>query len=648
VSVSGGSVSMHTMYRRNRRIVAFFHPTFAKTIVCQKKSHGSDNNNKMFMTGRRKNAIYLFGGLVFFIVFLSYRNVDTDRFPSAPWTKPGSSPNSPPGESRWKHHKARYPVTSMRPLPTGKPLALPKVQATFPAETEAERSDRELKQRRVKDAFLKCWDSYREHAWLHDELRPITAGRRDPFGGWGATLVDSLDTLWIMDLRAEFDEAVAALDQISFETTTLKEISIFETTIRYLGGFLAAYDLSGDERLLKKAIEVGNMLYVAFDTPNHMPVVRWNLKAAARGQKQVASDYVLLAEIGTFALEFTRLSILTGDPKWFDASERITEALRAQQNTTQLPGMWPVILNAKTMVFNQHPDHTLNALADSFYEYLPKAYALTGGLLPAYREMYDVSMDTAIHYNLFRPMTETEDDILLSGSVWAKTEKGKLTTKLKPEGQHLGCFTGGLFALGGKLVGNQTHVAKGVKLTEGCIWAYKVSPLGIMPETFQTVACESTSDCKWDEKKWKEEALEVARTSGKKFNPKELEALMEQKRLPKGITSIPDPRYHLRPEAIESVFILYRITARKDLLESAWDMYLAIDKHTRTEIAYSALTDMTVTDGKAPMSDVMESFWLGETLKYFYLIFSKPDLISLDEWVFNTEAHPLKRLLPSS
>jgi len=40
----------------------------------------------------------------------------------------------------------------------------------------------------------------------------------------------------------------------------------------------------------------------------------------------------------------------------------------------------------------------------------------------------------------------------------------------------------------------------------------------------------------------------------------------------------------------------------------------------------------------------MESFWLGETLKYFYLIFAEPDLVSLDEWVFNTEAHPFKRL----
>jgi mannosyl-oligosaccharide alpha-1,2-mannosidase len=43
------------------------------------------------------------------------------------------------------------------------------------------------------------------------------------------------------------------------------------------------------------------------------------------------------------------------------------------------------------------------------------------------------------------------------------------------------------------------------------------------------------------------------------------------------------------------------------------------------------------------VEDKMESFWTAETLKYFYLIFSNPDMISLDDWVFNTEAHPFRR-----
>ena len=86
-----------------------------------------------------------------------------------------------------------------------------------------------------------------------------------------------------------------------------------------------------------------------------------------------------------------------------------------------------------------------------------------------------------------------------------------------------------------------------------------------------------------------------------------------------------------RPEAIESLFILYRLTGDRSLPEKAWKMFQAIEKYTRTEIAYSTIEDVTVLDTKSV--DRMESFWTAETLKYFYLIFSEPNLISLDEYV---------------
>ncbi|KAK0720240.1 glycoside hydrolase [Lasiosphaeris hirsuta] len=609
----------------------------------------------MPVLSRRRIGAYLLAGLLVFF-FLSFRSLDTDGFTSAgrrPGVATSAAGDHPDGEhvtgrpqSRWKRLKTQYPVTSFRPIPTGTPLTLPKVQKDFGTESDADRKERLLRQHRVKDTFTRCWNSYREKAWMSDELAPVSGGRKDFFGGWGATLVDSLDTLWIMGMRSEFNEAVAAVANISFETSKEKDVNVFETNIRYLGGFLAAYDLSGDERLLEKAVEVGEMLYVAFDTPNRMPITRWNWNDAARGKAQVAHENVLLAEIGTFSLEFTRLSLVTGDPKWFDASQRVMEAFQTQQPKTHLPGLWPVLVNAKKMTFNEHTDYTLGAMADSLYEYLPKTYALVGGLLPMYREMYQSAMSTAIRHNLFRPMLPDQEDILVSGLVTARLEDGQVVTKLKPEGQHLVCFAGGMLALGGKLIENQTHVDRGEKLTNGCVWAYKASPLGIMPETFFMLPCESTRQCKWDEQLWMQAALEKAGMSINDINPEEAAAQIAHRRLPKGFTAIPDARYILRPEAIESVFILYRITGRVDLLESAWAMFRAIDSNTRTELANSALHDITVTEEKPSMSDSMESFWLGETLKYFYLVFSEPDLISLDEYVFNTEAHPLKRLLP--
>ena len=85
------------------------------------------------------------------------------------------------------------------------------------------------------------------------------------------------------------------------------------------------------------------------------------------------------------------------------------------------------------------------------------------------------------------------------------------------------------------------------------------------------------------------------------------------------------------PEAIESVFYLYRITGDRILLDQAWNMFTAIREHTHTEIANAAIEDVTLTNPKH--RDRMESFWLAETLKYFYLIFSDPSKVSLDEYV---------------
>lgn len=96
-----------------------------------------------------------------------------------------------------------------------------------------------------------------------------------------------------------------------------------------------------------------------------------------------------------------------------------------------------------------------------------------------------------------------------------------------------------------------------------------------------------------------------------------------------------------RPEAIESAFILYRLTGDRRLQDRAWKMFESIVSRTQTDIAHAALGD-SVSDPPRK-DDRMESFWMAETLKYFFLIFSEPDVVSLDEFVLNTEAHPLRR-----
>jgi len=70
-------------------------------------------------------------------------------------------------------------------------------------------------------------------------------------------------------------------------------------------------------------------------------------------------------------------------------------------------------------------------------------------------------------------------------------------------------------------------------------------------------------------------------------------------------------------------------------------MFQAVNDYTATVYGNSAIDDVTKT---APeLKDEMESFWLAETLKYFYLLFCEESVVSLDEWVLNTEAHPFRR-----
>ena len=100
-----------------------------------------------------------------------------------------------------------------------------------------------------------------------------------------------------------------------------------------------------------------------------------------------------------------------------------------------------------------------------------------------------------------------------------------------------------------------------------------------------------------------------------------------------------------RPEAIESVWYMYRITGDPEWQEKGWRMFTSIIKWTETDVGHSAIANVAKIPEERDnnMVDNMESFWLAETLKYFYLLYTTPDVISLDDWVFNTEAHPFRR-----
>lgn len=514
----------------------------------------------------------------------------------------------------WSSVKFKYPPGPNIPLPTG-PTNLPRVQYNFPPESPEATKLRESRRQEVRKLFRKNWASYRKHAWMRDALLPVSGSGRDQFSGWAATLVDSLDTLWIMGLRDEFNEAVDAVAGIDFATSSNPRVNMFETNIRYLGGLLAAYDLSQRSVLLAKAVELGDMLYAGFNTENRMPVDFFDINTSKAGTGLEVEWSVVTASPGTLLMEFTRLSQITGDTKYYTAISNLVSLFQDGQRKTVLPGMWPTTVSMRTLNVIQGNDFTLGSGADSLYEYITKMYALQGGRETRYKAMSLGWMDTAAKYMFFRPMLPDGRDILISGNLNVSPQG---VANLDPESEHLACFLGGTYALGGRLFGEPRYVEVGSKLALGCAYAYEAMPTGMMPERFNMVRCEPRVDdtCPWNETRWRAETeARQGRFAGRKE-----EATLP----PPGFTTTKDPRYILRPEAIESIFYLWRVTGDQKFQNIAWDMFSAVAKGTETEYANAAVSDVTSTENVLAKEDYMEvSLLIYPTRYIFFLLLNK-------------------------
>lgn len=487
----------------------------------------------------------------------------------------------------WSKVEFAHRLSGQVPLPGRSRTPRPIVQHQFGPEKLEDAEIRVGRMMEVRELFQANWQSYRKFAWKKDALLPISGGSKDQFSGWAATLVDSLDTLWIMGLRDEFEEALEAVAEIDFGNSTSPSVNIFETNIRYLGGLMAAYDLSQRKVLLQKAVELGDLIYAGFNTPNGMPVDFIDFAAAKTGKGLVVEDRVVAASPGTLSLEMTRLSQITGDSKYYSAMSKVMDLFYEGQNRTQLPGAWPMWVSMKDQDVVSGTAFTLGGCEDSLFEYLPKMHQLLKGSEQKYEIMSRTFLDAADRYFIFRPMVPSGEDILMPGNI--NVVNGK--PYLDPETEHLACFVGGMFGLAGKLLNRTDYLENGIKLTNGCVYAYRSFPTGMMPERIDMVYCDDRTHCPWQEVLWEHE-----RKKRPEWKP----------HLPLGFTTAKDPRYILRPEAIESVFYMYRITGKKEFQDKAWDMFTAIRNGTRTEHANAAVLDVTVGQYPLPKEDYME------------------------------------------
>ncbi len=258
----------------------------------------------------------------------------------------------------------------------------------------------------VKDAFAFAWNGYFTTCKGQDELEPVTNTCTNPRNNWGASAVDALSTALVMESQPIVTDIVDYIATIDY-TTTATEVSLFETTIRYLAGMLSGYDLlkgplsnlttnaSAVDTLLTQSKSLADSLSFAFNTSTGIP----SNNLYFTNQTNDGSTTNGLADIGTLCLQWQRLSDLTGDPLYGDLAQKAETYLLnpLPEFNSPFPGLVGSNVNISNGVFLDATGGW-NGGDDSFYEYLIKMYVYDSSRYSNYSDRWIMAADSTIKY----------------------------------------------------------------------------------------------------------------------------------------------------------------------------------------------------------------------------------------------------------
>uniref|UniRef100_A0A669AZK2 alpha-1,2-Mannosidase n=1 Tax=Oreochromis niloticus TaxID=8128 RepID=A0A669AZK2_ORENI len=262
------------------------------------------------------------------------------------------------------------------------------------------REEKQKLKNQVVEMFDHAYQNYMDHAYPADELMPLTCRGRvrglepsrgdidDALGKFSLTLIDTLDTLVLLNKTTEFEDAVRrVLSDVRLDNDIV--VSVFETNIRVLGGLLGGHSMAVmlkeggqhmqwyQDELLHMAKDLGLRLLPAFNTSSGLPYPRVNLKHGVRGPETRTGTETdtCTACAGTIILEFAALSRFTGDPVFEAHARRALDFLwEKRQRNSNLVGTTINIHSGEWV----RRDSGVGAGIDSYYEYLLKAYVLLG------------------------------------------------------------------------------------------------------------------------------------------------------------------------------------------------------------------------------------------------------------------------------
>lgn len=496
---------------------------------------------------------------------------------------------------------------------------------------------------RVRDAFRLSWAAYERYAWGYDEYKPLSKHGKQmvPPNGLGWIIVDSLDTMMLMNLTSELAHARQWIsDSLSYDVD--HDVSTFETTIRMLGGLLSAHYLSTEfpdmapvpnfgeqteDLYLEKAADLADRLLGAYDSPSGIPWASVNLKSLKGIQSHADGGASSTAEATSLQLEMKYLAKLTGETHYWEHAEKV---MKVVDDNGARDGLLPIFIYADRGTFRGN-NIRLGSRGDSYYEYLIKQYLQTNREEAIYRQMWDQAL-TGVRKHLLTYSSPSNFLVLAE-------RPGGLDASIDPKMDHLVCFMPGTIALavtGGDTLSNakesnqwnpkdEENMEIARELMKTCWGMYRSTPTGLAPEiahfhihdpplmyedfTLGNQAMAPTSpsvaliQLKDDDAEWKEDYI---------IRPADTHNLQ-------------------RPETVESLFYMWRITKDEMYRHWGWEMFQAFVEWTtvKDSAGFSSINDVTkASESGHGWRDNMESFWLVRQALVLFIHYMFSDLLT--------------------
>ena len=329
--------------------------------------------------------------------------------------------------------------------------------AALPLVAAAPREDWAALAADVRAEMRWAWGRYRALAWGQDQIKPVSGGSRSFLvkgASVGLTIVEALDTLWLMGLDAELEDGVRwCRERLRFDLDG--DVSVFETSIRMVGGLLSGHLATGDAKLLELAHDLATRLMPAFGTPTGMPMRFVNLKTG-----RISGPKSNPAEIGGgLAPEFVTLSQATGEARFGRAA---VDAMLCLHGKRSAIGLVADAIDVTTGAWASRRA-TIGPPVDSWYEYLWDTWRLTG----------DRRLDNAFRQQNAAALKHFSDQT--TGKLWMGDCDFETGRRLNLRQDELSSFYPGLLAEAGQRRLAYAHMAA---------WTGAQDRYGVLPEGF--------------------------------------------------------------------------------------------------------------------------------------------------------------------